>query len=68
MIAGIAAGTRLPEQWGVKRADGDFYDLKADVDALLALTAAPATAASSPAHRFLACIRDAARRSCAMAA
>ncbi|MGH8254046.1 MAG: phenylalanine--tRNA ligase subunit beta, partial [Steroidobacteraceae bacterium] len=38
MIAGIAAGTRLPEQWGVKRADGDFHDLKADVDALLALT------------------------------
>jgi phenylalanyl-tRNA synthetase beta chain len=37
MIAGIAAGTRLPEQWGAKRADGDFHDLKADVDALLAL-------------------------------
>ena len=38
MIAGISLGSRLPEQWGVKRAPGDFYDLKADVTALLALT------------------------------
>jgi phenylalanyl-tRNA synthetase beta chain len=37
MIAGIAAGSRLPEQWGAKRADSDFHDLKADVDAVLAL-------------------------------
>ena len=37
MIAGITAGTRFPEQWGVKRADADFHDLKADVHALLAL-------------------------------
>jgi len=37
MIAGIAAGTRLPEQWGVQRTDGDFHDVKADVAALLAL-------------------------------
>ncbi len=38
MIAGIAAGSRLPEQWGVKRAPGDYYDLKADLSALLALS------------------------------
>ena len=37
MIAGIAAGSRLPEQWGDTRNQGDFYDLKADVDAVLAL-------------------------------
>ncbi len=37
MIAGIAAGSRLPEQWGSKLADGDFHDLKADVQAVLAL-------------------------------
>jgi phenylalanyl-tRNA synthetase beta chain len=37
MIAGIAAGSRLPEQWGAARADGDFHDLKADVHAVLAL-------------------------------
>jgi phenylalanyl-tRNA synthetase beta chain len=37
MIAGIAVGLRLPEQWGTARASGDFHDLKADVSALLAL-------------------------------
>ncbi len=37
MIAGIAAGSRLPEQWGSKLTDGDFHDLKADVSAVLAL-------------------------------
>ncbi len=38
MIAGIVAGSRLPEQWGSARAPGDFHDLKGDVAALLALT------------------------------
>jgi phenylalanyl-tRNA synthetase beta chain len=38
MIAGIAAGDRLPEQWGAKAAGSDFYDIKADVLAVLALT------------------------------
>jgi phenylalanyl-tRNA synthetase beta chain len=38
MIAGVSVGSRLPEQWGSKRAPADFYDLKADVTALLALT------------------------------
>jgi phenylalanyl-tRNA synthetase beta chain len=37
MIAGIAVGLRLPEQWGITREGGDFHDLKADVNALLAL-------------------------------
>jgi phenylalanyl-tRNA synthetase beta chain len=37
MIAGIAVGLRLPEQWGAPRESGDFHDLKADVIALLAL-------------------------------
>jgi phenylalanyl-tRNA synthetase beta chain len=37
MIAGIAVGLRLPEQWGTKRESGDFHDLKVDVSALLAL-------------------------------
>ncbi len=37
MIAGIAAGLRLPEQWGSAREPGDFHDLKADVSALLSL-------------------------------
>jgi phenylalanyl-tRNA synthetase beta chain len=38
MIAGISLGSRLPEQWGVKRTPGDYYDLKADVTSLLALS------------------------------
>jgi phenylalanyl-tRNA synthetase beta chain len=38
MVAGIALGSRLPEQWGAKRSPGDFYDLKADVTSLLALS------------------------------
>jgi len=38
MIAGIIAGSRLPEQWGAGREPADFYDLKSDVSALLALS------------------------------
>jgi len=37
MIAGVAAGPVTPEQWGVAAKDGDFFDLKSDVEALLAL-------------------------------
>ena len=37
VIAGIAAGPVCPEQWGVKTQDGDFYDIKSDVQALLDL-------------------------------
>lgn len=45
-LAGLACGARLPEQWGVpKEARGaaDFYDVKADLTALLAETAAAET-------------------------
>jgi phenylalanyl-tRNA synthetase beta chain len=37
-LAGIAAGSRWPEQWGGGRDPADFYDVKADVEGLLALT------------------------------
>ena len=37
MLAGLAVGSRLPEQWGVAAPPADFYDLKGDVSALLAL-------------------------------
>jgi phenylalanyl-tRNA synthetase beta chain len=37
MLAGLALGSRLPEQWGVAATPADFYDLKADLAALLAL-------------------------------
>ncbi len=39
MIAGIIAGNLAPEQWGEQTRLSDFYDLKADVEALLGLTA-----------------------------
>ena len=42
-IAGIAWGAALPEQWGVPRGGADFYDLKADVEALLATSGEPAS-------------------------
>jgi phenylalanyl-tRNA synthetase beta chain len=37
-LAGIAAGTRWPEQWGSAREPLDFYDVKDDLIDLLALT------------------------------
>jgi phenylalanyl-tRNA synthetase beta chain len=43
MLAGIASGERLPEQWGVprpERAQVDFFDVKADLEILLAATGA----------------------------
>src|SRR5690606_30804877 len=35
MLAGVITGSRLPEGWAHGRDDVDFYDLKADVEALL---------------------------------
>lgn len=40
-IGGVAGGEALAEQWGVSRRQLDFYDLKADVEALLSLTGQP---------------------------
>jgi phenylalanyl-tRNA synthetase beta chain len=37
-LAGIAAGSRWPEQWGGAREALDFYDVKADVMSVLELT------------------------------
>src|SRR5882757_1717607 len=40
-LAGVATGTRLPEQWGIPRETRvpvDFYDVKADVQALFTAT------------------------------
>ncbi|HKT75065.1 MAG TPA: phenylalanine--tRNA ligase subunit beta [Steroidobacteraceae bacterium] len=42
-LAGVAAGARLPEQWGVPRdlrAPADFFDVKGDLEALFAATGA----------------------------
>jgi phenylalanyl-tRNA synthetase beta chain len=37
-LAGIATGARWPEQWGTVRDPLDFYDVKADLQNLFALT------------------------------
>lgn len=38
MIAGAITGSRTPESWVEKQVDVDFYDVKADVEALLQLS------------------------------
>jgi len=38
VIAGVALGAAEPEQWGIAAGVADFYDVKADVTALLSLT------------------------------
>ncbi|WP_373506703.1 phenylalanine--tRNA ligase subunit beta [Thiocapsa sp.] len=40
-LAGLITGSPDPEQWGLAIRAADFFDLKADVEALLALTGAP---------------------------
>lgn len=42
VIAAVVAGSTLPEQWGTEATKVDFFDVKADVEALLALTGASA--------------------------
>ena len=37
-VAGLAIGSALPEQWSVKSREVDFFDVKADIEALLGLT------------------------------
>jgi phenylalanyl-tRNA synthetase beta chain len=41
VVGGIAWGLRLPEQWGAEKTAVDFYDVKGDVEALLAGTGQP---------------------------
>jgi phenylalanyl-tRNA synthetase beta chain len=49
MLAAIALGARLPEQWGSGATAVDFYDLKGDLEALLALGGSPAEFLFEPA-------------------
>jgi phenylalanyl-tRNA synthetase beta chain len=49
-VAGLISGPVDPEQWGTDSRDSDFYDLKSDVEALLALAAAPEEARFVPAE------------------
>jgi phenylalanyl-tRNA synthetase beta chain len=50
-LAGLASGPRLPEQWGVPRemrAPVDFYDVKADLEALFVATGAASSFTFEP--------------------
>jgi phenylalanyl-tRNA synthetase beta chain len=40
VIAGVVTGSTLPEQWGTEATKVDFFDVKSDVEALLALSGA----------------------------
>jgi phenylalanyl-tRNA synthetase beta chain len=40
VIAGVAMGPALPEQWGMAARPVDFFDIKGDVEALIGLTGA----------------------------
>ncbi len=48
-IAGIAYGGRIPEQWGEKALNVDFFDVKADLEALAAPHRLEFVAATHPA-------------------
>jgi phenylalanyl-tRNA synthetase beta chain len=48
-IAGLIAGSALPEQWGAKARDIDFYDLRAEVEALFPDASLRIAAALHPA-------------------
>jgi phenylalanyl-tRNA synthetase beta chain len=54
-LAGIASGERFAEQWGATRDALDFYDVKADVTRLFALTGNAAAFRFEPAE--LDCLR-----------
>ena len=38
VVAGVAVGSALPEQWSLPHTELDFFDVKGDVEALLRLT------------------------------
>jgi phenylalanyl-tRNA synthetase beta chain len=50
MLAGLVAGTRMPEQWGAPAAPVDFFDLKGDLEALLRLLGLHDAARFEPAR------------------
>lgn len=54
-LGGVATGSRWPEQWGNAREPIDFYDVKADIENVLALTGAGEEFEFVPAT--LACLR-----------
>ena len=53
-LAGVATGARWPEQWGSPREALDFYDVKGDLESVLALAD---THALSFVAESLSCLR-----------
>jgi len=54
VLAGVVCGNAYPEQWGMDKRSVDFFDLKADVEALLSLAGGAAAYAFLPdSHRAL---------------
>ncbi|HED39501.1 MAG TPA: phenylalanine--tRNA ligase subunit beta [Chromatiales bacterium] len=53
VISGVICGTHLEPQWGEKRREADFFDLKGDVEALLALAAGQRFTFNAEAHPAL---------------
>jgi phenylalanyl-tRNA synthetase beta chain len=49
MLAGLVLGARWPEQWGSAATPADFYDVKGDLSALLALGGDPGGFVFEPA-------------------
>jgi phenylalanyl-tRNA synthetase beta chain len=49
MLAAVIVGPVLPEQWGAPSRDADFFDLKADVEALLTVAGCAAEVRFTPA-------------------
>jgi phenylalanyl-tRNA synthetase beta chain len=65
VVAGIAAGPALAEQWGVPATEVDFFDVRSDVEALLRATGTvgafsfvPATHAALHPGQSAAILRD----------
>ncbi len=50
MLAAVIGGSVEPEQWGAPARTADFFDLKGDLEALLALTGEPAAFHFVPAE------------------
>jgi len=50
MLAGLISGSVEPEQWGQGTRGADFFDLKGDLEALLALTGQPSELLFQPAQ------------------
>jgi phenylalanyl-tRNA synthetase beta chain len=58
-LAGVACGPRLPEQWGIPRETrepADFYDVKADVQALITATGSSDSFVFDAPPTALACL------------